>query len=413
MARVLLIGAGPLPGPKVHEMGFPQLRLARFQAALRGAGHHIDTLCLGTDIDPQAADWLEQLRQRGAECEVVVSAGPYLPGMAACLIAGERPVWVDLPGDPFAELQAAWRAGVVDTARHAAARAAALAVLSRADAISVISRYQRYACLGQLGVLDRLNTPPHLAVQPIAYDWPFPRRNAQPKAPVVIALSGGFNTWFDDRSAATLLEAVLESSPQALVVCTGGAIAGHYAAGARRFADWARSSRHAERITMHGWLPHAQLPAVLAGASTGLIVDHPGAEPLLGSRTRALMFAWLGIQIAATPGCALLDEMAEHDLILALSGHPDDAERLLESGNERAARADAWLQSAFPPQRCFAPMLAWLEAPVRTPAAPTEEALVQANARLSEALARIHQSPTWRLLSPLHQALRRLTPGPR
>lgn len=413
MANVLLIGSGPLPSPGETTLGFPQLRLARFKAAL--SAHRVTTVCLGTDVDPKDADWLEQLRERGADAAVVVSAGPYLPGMAACLIAGDRPVWADLPGDPFAELQAATMAGVVDDARHAAARAAALAVLSRADGLSVISQHQRYACLGQLGVLDRLRAPPKVAVQPVAYDWPFDKQSPRrPEAAPVIALSGGMNTWFDDVSAAALLDAALSAHPGLRVVSTGGGIVGHYTAGAERLTAWAARSPHRDRITLHGWLPHRAVPDALSAASTGLILDVASAEPLLGSRTRALMFAWLGLQIAATPGCALLNAMAAEDLILPLTGNPRDNAALLIAppDPDRVRRADAWLTRHCAPDRCFAPLQQWLTAPTRAPAAPAAESLVAANARLKEALARIHQSPTWRLLSPIHQVIRRLS-GPR
>jgi hypothetical protein len=405
LANVLLIGSGPLPAPGVTTLGFPQLRLSRFRAAM--SEHRVTTVCLGVDVNPQDADWLDQLRRLGRDAEVVVSAGPYLPGMAACLIAGERPVWADLPGDPFAELQAAFMAGVVSDARHAAARAAALAVLSRADAISVISDHQRFALLGQLGVLDRLNQPPCVAVQPVAYDWPFDKH--PPRSGPVIALSGGFNTWFDDTAAASLLEAALSAHPDLRVISTGGGIVGHYTEGAQRFAAWAAGSVHRDRITLHGWLPHERVPEVLSEASIGLILDVDGAEPLLGSRTRALMFAWLGIQIAATPGCALLNAMAAEDLILPLTGRVEDVPRLIQPPDpERTRRADAWLSARFSPANCFAPLLDWLDAPARTPAAPSTQTLVTANARLTEALARIHQSPTWRLLSPIHQVIQRL-----
>lgn len=415
MAAVLLIGSGPLPGPEVTTLGFPQLRLAGVLTALKGGGHDVTTVCLGTDVDPRESGWLDAVAAAGRDAEVVVSAGPYLPGMAACLIAGERPVWADLPGDPLAELQAAQFAGVVDEARHAAARSAALAVLSRADAISVISDQQRHACLGQLGVLDRLGQPPHLAVQPIAHDWPFPRQPPRPPgSPPVIALSGGFNTWFDDTAAAEILEVSLARHAGLRVICTGGGIAGHYTAGAERFAAWAARSRHRDRITLHGWLPHGRLPAVLAAADTGLILDREGAEPLLGSRTRALMFAWLGLRIAATPGCALLRELSAAGLMLPLTGTTADVAALLTPPDPAQVRqADDWLTRHFSPERCFAPLLSWLEAPSRAPSAPSTELLVSENARLTEALARIHQSPTWRLLSPLHQALRRIIPGRR
>ena len=38
----------------------------------------------------------------------MVSAGPYHPARLAAEAAGERPLWVDIPGDPFAKRRRAW-----------------------------------------------------------------------------------------------------------------------------------------------------------------------------------------------------------------------------------------------------------------------------------------------------------------
>ena len=416
-------------------MGFPQLRLESFRAALVAAGHDLRVVCLGDGqtsaragrwagvhtIDPDAPDALRQLGALADSAEALVAAGPYLPGKVACLVAGARPVWADLPGDPFAELQAAMLApeAAVSPARIAAARAAALTTLSRADALSVISDAQRMACLGQLGLLGRLvpGAPPEGPVHTLPIPWQLPMARGQPQrrapgSPLVVALSGSFNTWLDDEALAWALERLLAAEPLARVVCTGGGIDGHYTAGAARFARWAQ---HQDRVTLHGWVSHDALAGLLGGAHLGLLLDRPGCEAALGSRTRALLFAWLGLPIAASTGCSLLAEMADEALIHPLPvGDAAAVAQILigiarRGGDGAMARAASdWLAQRFPPARCLAPLLSWAAAPTRSPPAPELEALVVENHRLQQALRDVHGSRTWRTLSRGHRLARRL-----
>jgi rhodanese-related sulfurtransferase len=116
----LLIGKGPLPGPSATRTGFAQLRVAHFQAALQAAGHEVRTVLLVesprpalsadwsqvVEVAEEGPGWLAELASLADGAEVIVGAGPYNPSRAACLIAGDTPVFADLPGDPFAELQA-------------------------------------------------------------------------------------------------------------------------------------------------------------------------------------------------------------------------------------------------------------------------------------------------------------------
>lgn len=441
MARVLLIGAGPLPSPTARHTGFPQLRLARFRDAL-AADHSVRVVCLGSDqiehpedgafagtyaVQPEAHGWLQRLRRLAEGADIIVSAGPYLPGEAACLIAEDRPVWADLPGDPFAELQAvalAEGAGLTPT-RTAAARAAALAVLSRADRISVISERQRLALVGQLGLLGRLGAgaPPEGLgeVVPIGFGLPLPRglpRRRAPGAPMVVALCGGFNTWLDDRAIAVALQHAMDAAPGLSVICTGGALPGHYTAGFERFERWRRASPHRSRVSVRGWVQHASLAAVLSEAHVGLYLDRPGCEALLGSRTRVHLFTWLGLEVLGSPGSQLTADMAAEGLMHPAPADPRAVgERLAQisaegSDGRMPSRASAWLGKHFAPERTTLPLRQWARSPTRAPAAPHFDAVLAENARLRDALRQIHQSPTWRVLDRLHRAGKRVLGDP-
>ena len=223
--RVLLIGTGPLPSSDPEQLGFPQLRTEHFYRVL-DSRYEVQLVLLQNEslpvtqgveaVQPDSAGWLERIRalREDFEPEVVVSAAPYEPARAAALTVGEEPLFIDVPGDPFAEAQAKTaHTGTSDPTVQM--RAAWLPALSRGDAFGAIGPSQRAALLGQLGILGRLpGAPPELErvhILPAAFDFgPLPRgvpRTWDEKCPrFVVALCGGYNTWLD---ADTLLEGLL------------------------------------------------------------------------------------------------------------------------------------------------------------------------------------------------------------
>lgn len=424
----------------MERVGFPQLRLAQFREALEGAGHGVRVVALQPGAQTQAPParweglvaveeegpgWLEALAALAVGAEVVVSAGPYNPGRAAALCAGELPVWVDMPGDPFAELQALILASdpaEVDrgalAARVAAAEAAALSALSRADALSTVSEAQRHAALGQLGLLGRLATrrlEEPVFVLPVAWAFGLPPRPPRPRAahePLTVGLSGGFNTWFDEDTLIAGLERALARTPLLRVVATGGDIPRHHARGAERFGRWAQ--RQGPRVRLLGWVPQAALGEALAGCQIGISLDRPGHEAELGSRTRLLFFAHQGLLGVGTARCPLARELVA---LGALRPVPEgDADALAEALLEEVARpsdprrleaAQAQLADRLAPAQVFAPLCAWVERPTRrAPSAGPGAALALENARLKAELNAVYASPTWRSLARLHRGLR-------
>ena len=418
MSRVLLIGRGPLPSPTQRTTGFAQLRTQHFLDVLRAADHAVDLLLIEED---EAPGLLERGRQLARAADLVVAAGPHRPGAVAVAVCGDRPLWVDLPGDPLAELHALQQApgAAVPPARIAAAQAAAIAALSRADHLSVISDRQRHAVLGQLGVLGRLSgkTPP-IATIPIAYRFPIPAAAPRPlpaEGPVRLLLVGAVAPWLDDERLASALDLALARDPRLQVIATGGGVPGHYEAGAARLERWAQRSPNAARIDLRGWVPQTELEAILRTAHVGLCLDRPGFEPELGSRTRLLLYAWMGIPIAASPTCALAAELADADLLTPLpAGAPAEtlAETILGLTSrpptpERTARADRHLRERFAPANISGALTRFADAPFRTdPIVPPAARLAAEVESLRGQLADIHRSPTWRTLSRLHRLLR-------
>ncbi len=418
MARVLLIGRGPLPESGQHHTGFAQLRTRHFLQALEGAGHSVDLFLI---TDDHAPGLLHTARARAQHADVVVSAGPHRPASVAVVAAAaDQPLWIDLPGDPLAELQALAGApgAALSPARRAEAHAMARAALSRADHLSVISTPQHHAAIGQLSLLGRIDdTPPPISVLPIAYDFPFPVRPPRcipDTGPVVVALTGAFAPWFDDETLAVALQTALEACPRLHVCVTGGGVGGHYTAGAERFQSWAETSSAAARIQWHGWVPHERVPELLGTAHIGICLDRPGSEPMLGSRTRVLLFAWLGLHIVASPTTELVADLAAHSLCTVVPPGTDSPTlaSILQSLVDHPPLLDArqglhsHLTERYGPSTITPALLRFVDAPIQLPPARDPVALVTAELEAIRAeLASVHGSWTWRVLSKLHRLL--------
>ncbi len=433
-APVLLVGRWP--DPERRRTGFPELRTLGFSRAIAAAGHPlaIAGLVPGDEVGARAADdpaglvrveeegpgWLEQVAQVGGESAVVVAAGPYNAGRAAVLVAGQRPVWVDVPGDPFAEVQAlalAEQRPCPD--RQAAALAATLPALSRADAFGVVSSRQRLLLMGQLGLVGRLAHPEAcdpVAVVPVGWPdaagpLPAPARR-EPDAPLVLLLAGAFNTWLDVDTLIAGLDLAMQQGPTRLLV-TGGAPAGHHDDAFTRFRAWAQ--RHADRVQLLGQLPQAGLAGAIADAHLGISLDRPGLEPETGSRTRVLFYLQQGLEVLSSTASELTADLAARGLLHPVAtGDPAAfaaaiaAIRARGSDGGMAERARALLSRELSVPAIHQPVLDFLAAPHRLP--PVQHAmadLATEHARLRDERTRLHATPTWRALSRVHRALLR------
>ena len=425
MSRLLLIGCGPLPHPAARSLSFAQLRAAHLRDALAADGHRVHTLLLGPagpslpGVEAAAPDdpaLPARLARLAEEADAVVTAGPYLPARLADLAPIEAPLWIDLPGDPFAELDALLRRGPLPAERLAAALAAAHAPLRRADALSVISQRQRLATLGELAAIGRIGEgAPAVHPIPIAAltDWPaLPPRPVD--HPLRVALSGAFNAWFDEEAAIAGLDDALRAMPDLGVISTGGGVPGFFEAGGRRWEAFA--ARHPGRVHHHGWIDHAALPAALTPARVGLCLDRPGLEPELGSRTRALLFAHLGMALVASPRTELVAALsADHPGAVFPVEDADPATLIaaLRAAGRSTVAARLALQrdvaARFAPLPLAAPLRAWAQAPRRADIQSDPMGVLLAeNARLRDAIAAIEGGPTWRILSRGHRAMRSL-----
>jgi glycosyltransferase involved in cell wall biosynthesis len=431
LSRVLLIGRGPLPHPGQLHCSFPQLRTLHFAQALQATGADLRILLL-TDGDPRSGPstgwagqwtlqeegpgWLEAAEELSSDADLLVSAGPYNPGRLACLIAGERPVWADIPGDPLAEHQAL-AAAIPDLTeeRRAAAHSALLPVLCRADALSTISERQRLATIGQLHLLGRRpaqgGAPVHSV--PIALNFPFEAQSPHDSGPVRVVMAGGLNCWLDHETLIDGLREALKVRPEMEFHCIGGPIAGMNTGAWSALEAWALEPQTSAQIHLHGWVAQHRIPEILGQCHAGIWMDRPGDEPLLGSRTRALLYGWMGLQIVASTSTELAVQLrdAGHMQSIPVGDSRALSQALCVLQPERRGLSDArraWMQAQYSVESSSQALCRWVQDPKRVVCADTPSARIAADhARLRDELSSMRATPTWRLLSAAHRALGR------
>lgn len=421
--RVVVIGR--VPDADRLRTSFPELRTESLALALREAGHPVRVIGLvpprevpmrqstkgwerTVRVGEEAPGWLERIAGLAAEAELLVSAGPHNSGRAACLVAGERPVWADLPGDPFAEVQAVSLAtGLALPDRQAGALAAAMPLLCRADGIGVIGHRQRLLLLGQLGLLGRLSDPaalPVIGITPVAWSFEGPARAPRSRAagePLRVALVGGANAWLDVQAMIAGLELAMGQQPGIEVLVGEGDLPGHYRAGWELLRSWAQDRAGVQLLPR---LNPTALSEALTRAHLGLLVDREGLEPETGSRTRVLFLLHQGLEVLSTTRTELCAGLADRELLHPLlDAQPESIaqallERFASTSGPQAERAAALLSNDLRPQAVAAPLLAFAARPHRaTPVPHLGLDLAQDNALLRDELAKVHDSPTWRL----------------
>lgn len=441
--RTLLIGHGPLPSPGCAQSTFGPQRTAAFAQALRRAGHALRVVLIEEDVEqaipipnggPEA--WASTLRVgrsaavrggagarlwRGAGPSLVISAGPFASGALAAAHRAGVPWLADLPGDPFAELQAAERAlgAPLPAEAAAAARSIAVRVLAEADHLFVVSAAQRLAAAGQLGLLGRLPCDGEalpVDVIPISYPEgpPRPPPRRAPGEPLRLMMGGALNGWQDLRAALDGVGILLDHNDPVELHITGGHGGATAPAQAATLADWLRARRGDPRVQAHGWLPEAELRALEARCHAGLSIDGEGLEPELGSRTRALSWTFAGLALIGTARCELLTALhADGALIPVEDRSPPAVAAALRRALEAPSlhpwvdRAQALLRRIAHPDVVLTPLRLRAARPGRAPARPEPWAALSARLATVEAeLAAVHQSLTWRALSGPHARLR-------
>ncbi len=454
--KVLVVGAAPLPFENARMNFAPGARTWQFSRSLADAGHSVCLAAIripgGYDdgeplveearrgkvliyrLDPQAFHYPGVLDGLVAayEPDLLVGAATS-PSLRAAELARGRRVWVDLFGDPMAEAQAR-AAGFTEGDQLTAYRDLLVTVLERGDAFSAVSDRQRYAAIGQLGLVGRLSRL--TAGQELVHTVPCCILEPGDRPPIgehpqeideiddrdfVVLWSGGFNTWCDVDTLVEGLEEAMETDPSIRLVSTGGEITGHDDSTYQRFTESVARSRFRDRFVVKGALSAQEAASWRARANLGVVTERELYERVLGSSGRVASWLEDGLPFV----CA---ECSELGAIVAAEGlgktyqtgdAGDLARVIIEAAGEREelqARADRSRRRALAKwgvPETTEPLRRWVAEGRRRPDADLDnpisivnlivrfhQDLAEADKRLREARAElddIHQSRMWKL----------------
>jgi len=460
--RVLILGCSPLPFENQRMNLAPGARTWQFGRACSEDGHAVSVVAMripGTYGD--GCDEVDHFERDGVRCttlsyelfrqsgivegaveafqpDVIIGASSTVPALRAIEVAAGRPVWVDLFGDLMAEAQA--RLGVHPDEDLAAYRDVLLRLLEAGDAFSTVSSRQRWAVVGQLGLVGRLNrrTLGHTSVHTMpcclwdagsdeAIETPAEILLGIGDDDVVLLWSGGFNTWCDMDTLIVGVESAMAANPRIRFVATGGSIPGHDDSTFVRFRERVSHSAHADRFVILGGVEARHATAIRQRADLGIVTEKELAERSLGSSGRILHWLECGLGFVCTDLSELGETLAEHDLAsIYRAADPGDLSRAIlevvsdpDAVRERAARARQFAVQRWSVEATTVELRRWVECGGVAPdvadsnplslveATAAQRALSETQAELEaervryhdlrSELGRIHESRMWKL----------------
>lgn len=406
--KILLLGGCPLPFEnelKTHSTGF---RTWQFTAPLLEDGHEVCLVASRLLYQPpgnteavtktvkdnliyyavdnaifEGTDFIQSIHD-SFQPDCIIGANAF-PSYMAARLKMDKPIWADLNGHLMTEAQSAAFAFDDDQyidhfLQHE------IAILSRADVISVITQPQLYATLGELGLSGRLNkyTAEYefvrhvfIALEPVEHK---PTKKVLRGLGVtnedfVILWSGGYNTWADVDTLFAGLEKTMAQNPHIVFVSTGGQIDGHDEVTYPHFLELIRASAYAGRFIMRGWGPKEDVPNYYLESDVGINIDKNTLEGVLGTRNRILDWTRAGLPTLTTNLCELTQIMAREGIcytvptgdpdalaasILHLSEHRDELKAL----GERARR---YMFEQFSYEKTTLPLRQWAANPAHAP----------------------------------------------
>lgn len=440
MARVMILGTGPLPLYENNRLYAFGVRTWHFARSVLEAGHETKLItfefgkhesiapqgsCPRVQIGetkvperlnhvplpepnaenfPSLAKALDELIDL-FQPDAVVTAGSTLPARVAVHCKYQGPLWLDLFGDTMSEVQA--KLAFAPAAEIDFFLRLQMGLLIRGDIFSAVSENQKDAVIGQLSMAGRLvgSTRNYELVHviPVASDEREPpadttdapkclRGEKVPPDAFIVLWSGGFNTWADIETLFKGLEKAMEDNPKIYFAASGGAISGHHETGFEHFQDLVARSCFKDHFIVLGWLPNESIPALYKEADVGINVDLDIYESRLGSRCRLVNWMKSGLPCITTETTELSrimkrnglgfvvppgDEQALTKQILQLAEHPEPLEKV-------AAKAREYTLNEFSFEATVQPLLKWLDNPSRSPDRTGDQRLSQVRQLLNQ-----------------------------
>lgn len=266
--------------------------------------------------------------------DTIISVNTF-PSYITSQIAFTVPWWADLNGWIMAEAQAqAYKMNSNDYLGHYYQMERA--VLARADKFSTVSEAQRFAVLGELAGMGRLNK------ENFGYEFvrSIPNGIEQseategsgahyadniPEDAFVALWMGGYNTWVDEDTLYNGVTAAMRECEKLYFVSTGGEIPGLGGETFAKFKEMIEGSEFKERFVFLGWVATKDIPYIYRRADFGLNVDRQCVETLTGARNRINEMMKFGVPVVTTLGSEISYEVLRVGAGMAVeSGKSED-----------------------------------------------------------------------------------------
>lgn len=340
MKKILIVGNAPLPLEKSKSRPAAGLRTYQFLKPLMDSANF--ELKLVTIAMPECYDLEPEkkiIKETGYEQLLISKNEPSLikeiqnftddfrpeaiigvntfPSYVASKLKTDIPMWMDLNGWIMAEAQAqAYKLESNGYLSHYFSMEQT--ILKRADKVSVVSGNQKYAILGELASLGRLNK------ETFGYDFclhiangtqdfgevekPGQTFNSYDGKFVALWL-GGYNTWADEATLFRGLEKAMEACDKLVFVSTGGEIKGLNNKTFANFKSMVERSKFRERFNFLGWVDTQDLAGLYKIAVVGLNVDRTCVETLTGARNRINEMMKFGLPVITSLGSEISYEV--------------------------------------------------------------------------------------------------------
>ena len=414
MARILMIGYGPLPRPGVQRITSSIHRTCQLLQGILEDDHTVNLFTLpvagNEEKESQSAAMLPdqyegfhyqrftthsgemaidalnaQVRQ--LEPDAILGVNTY-PSYLGATLGTTLPLWCDLNGLWMAEMQALCR-GERSDSRLAGAWSIEKAILRRLDKFSAVSRPQLHAVLGEMASIGRLNQHTfnyhfgcHIPNAGSSYDAlknesaePILRGPIVPNEAFIILWCGSFNLWADIETLFEAMNDLMGRYPEVHFASVGGKQDGLDTRIYENYEDAIEASPYKERFHKLGWVRPEELTQIYREADLGINIDGPNYETLFGARSRINAMASEGLAIVTTLGteisewledgkAALTAKMSDpRSLVDAIEPWIEQREQLLEM----AQRARKIMETDFSHAGTTRPLRSWLKSPKLAP----------------------------------------------
>jgi len=298
------------------------------------------------------------------------------------------PFWADLFGHVMAEAQArAYIDGNDECLFHY--WNSEYNIISNADIFSCVSLRQKYALIGELGVVGRLNKytsgydftniiPCGLPPEEYKHTKKVIRgRDSIKNDDFVVLWTGGYNTWTDVDTLFNGMMLAMEKNSEIKFVSTGGEIPEQDMKTYPRFLSMINSSPYKDRFIMKGWVAGEDVPNYYLEADVGINIDKDIYEVRLGSKNRILDWFRAGLCALSSNVCELTDIIEKEKIgytfkpydsndlsakLIYLANHPDEVKKTAIAGkkygllnfnfNKTTEKLQKWVENpTFSPDR--------------------------------------------------------------